>query len=227
MEDDSVHFVSPGQVHLLQRDAQSFGFVILFSTDFYHAINASTDTLYDLPFFNNSFNASIKISAEKKLLLLNIIKRIKEECASMHTDKYELVYFYLQIVLLEFKRLYTQQIIAPNKKQGTELIFKFKKAVEKYFITEHAVSFYAKTIHVTPSYLSDIVHDNLGISPSQFIHNRIILEAKRILLHADKSVSEIAFALNFDDPSYFTRFFKKRVGLSPIDFRTIIRKKYQ
>ncbi|MES2764186.1 MAG: helix-turn-helix domain-containing protein [Bacteroidota bacterium] len=228
IEDNSIHFISPGQIHLLNRDKKSKGYVVLFSREFYHLGNRNIDALYDLLFLNkNNLNPTIRIPKSLLPLFINQIQNIETEFSSSNADKPELLYTYLQVLLIQSKRLFLLQSEVLPGNPSTEMLQRFRVAVEKNFRTIHKVSAYADLLCVTPSHLNDVIQESAGISASQLIHDRLILEAKRMLFHSDESISQIANALSFEDSSYFTRFFKKQSGMPPGDFRINIRKKYQ
>jgi AraC family transcriptional regulator, transcriptional activator of pobA len=104
--------------------------------------------------------------------------------------------------------------------QRRVLITRFNELVERRFRQNQTVSHYATALHVSESRLRNACLSMTGQSPIQLIHARVLLEAKRQLHYTDNPVSEIAYALGFDDPAYFTRFFTRRVGASPRVFRT-------
>ena len=83
----------------------------------------------------------------------------------------------------------------------------------------HRVSAYARTLAVSSSHLNAVVRRQLGRSPTDLIQERVALEARRLLLHTDETAARVGYALGFDDPSYFARFFKRRTGKSPTTFR--------
>ena len=102
------------------------------------------------------------------------------------------------------------------------MVSNFKKLVEKHFRTYSLPKEYARLLYITPNHLNAISQDVLGKSAGDVIRDRIVLEAKRLLTNAKMDVSEIAYDLNFQDNSYFTRFFKKYVGTTPDQFRKTI-----
>jgi AraC family transcriptional regulator, transcriptional activator of pobA len=107
----------------------------------------------------------------------------------------------------------------PETGQRRALVTRFGDLVEKRFRSSQSVAEYAAALHVSQSRLRNTCLALAGQSPIQLIHARILLEAKRRLHYTDGPVREIAYALGFDDPAYFTRFFTRRVGLSPRAFR--------
>jgi AraC family transcriptional activator of pobA len=92
--------------------------------------------------------------------------------------------------------------------------------VNQHYVEKRLPKEYAAMLYVTPNYLNALCRDLLGKSAGQLIRDRILLEAKRLLVNTDISISEIAYRLNFKDNSYFTKFFKKYSGVTPEDFKT-------
>lgn len=95
----------------------------------------------------------------------------------------------------------------------------FRQLLEKKFTAINKPRYFADALNISPSYLRECVRAATGISVSEHIHNRIILEAKRLLFHSDKTVKEIAVHLGYEDYSYFSRLFKKTAGLTAQEFR--------
>jgi AraC family transcriptional activator of pobA len=103
--------------------------------------------------------------------------------------------------------------------QRRKLMARFSELVEKHFRDNMAIAGFAEALHVSESRLRNVCLASTGQSPIQLIHDRIVLEAKRQLHYTNSPVSEIAYALGFEDPAYFTRFFSRLTGDSPRAFR--------
>ena len=95
----------------------------------------------------------------------------------------------------------------------------FKQLITKQFVTNQSVRGYADQLGVTVNHLSKTVKATTGFTPGQLIRREIVLEAKRLFQHTVLTATEIGYRLAFDDPSYFGRFFKREVGVSPGQFR--------
>jgi len=95
----------------------------------------------------------------------------------------------------------------------------FGHLIEEEYSTQHLVNYYAKKIGITAAHLNYICRQNTGKTALNLIHNRLLLEAKRNLVYTTMSISIMSYALGFSDPAYFTRFFKRNTGMSPMDFR--------
>ena len=91
--------------------------------------------------------------------------------------------------------------------------------VEQHFKTKHTVSEYASLLHKSPKTLANLFSKLASKTPLQYIHERKLLEARRLLAHTDKSIQEIAYEIGFEDLQTFSRFFKKNESLSPIHYK--------
>ncbi|MDB6140706.1 MAG: AraC family transcriptional regulator, partial [Verrucomicrobiaceae bacterium] len=99
--------------------------------------------------------------------------------------------------------------------------------VEHHFRQWQALTPYATLLGVSVNHLNEMVSEHTGHSAGDIIRQRRLLDAKRLLLHSDFSISEIGYQTGFDDPSYFSRFFRRYAHTTPADFRDRIREKYQ
>ncbi len=108
--------------------------------------------------------------------------------------------------------------VETTKNTRIDLLRAFNLLVESHFKAEHSVSYYADKLFKSPKTLSNSFA-KLNTSPLQIIHERIVLEAKRLLIYTDKTAKEIAYEVGFDDASHLSRLFKKHTNLSPSDFK--------
>ncbi len=134
---------------------------------------------------------------------------------------------YLTILLIKCKRLFEANYSNPQIPQSKDyhLYQQFQLLIEQNFRTWHQVNDYAKELLVADKYLSSISKKLVGKTGIQLIHQRILLEAKRLLTHSNLSSKEIAYFLSFEDPAYFSKFFKRNVGQTPNGFRASSGKK--
>jgi len=102
----------------------------------------------------------------------------------------------------------------------------FRLALEENFRTTQSVSDYAKLLKVSSDRLGKAVQERSGRPAGEIIRQRLLLEAERLLAHTEMAVSEIAYALNFQDPAYFSRFFRRLAGHSPGEFREGLEERY-
>jgi len=132
----------------------------------------------------------------------------------------EMLQMLLKRLLILLTRLYKMQndFSAANHSQ-LELVREFNFLVEKHFKSKHAVSEYAELMFKSPKTLSNLFSKLGAKTPLQYIRERIMLEARRLLTYTDMSVKEVAYEIGYDDIPTFSRFFKKNEGLSPTDFK--------
>jgi len=230
IESKSLHFVSPGQVHLVKRALDSYGYVVLFSRDFYYLNLPNKNILYELPFLNNNNSEPILNLNEAGFQVFNqLVENIKKEYESENDLKESVIQSYLNILLIKSKSFFDQLKGDANSKDNpsSKLVYDFRILVEKNYRNLHLVKEYANLLATTPEHLNDETRKITGKTASDLISDRIVLETKRLLLYSELSNKEIAYFLNYDDPSYFSRFFKNKLGLSPSEFRDNLQKKYQ
>jgi len=143
-----------------------------------------------------------------------------EEFENKDSIQAEMLRVLLKSLIIRTTRLIKKQnqLISKDTSPKKELLRQFNILVETHFRKEHQVSFYADQLFKSAKTLSNSF-SLLNTSPLQIIHNRIILETKRLLIYSDLSLKEIAFEIGFSDTSNLSKLFKKKVGQSPLAFR--------
>ncbi|MES2701759.1 MAG: helix-turn-helix transcriptional regulator [Bacteroidota bacterium] len=218
IHDNTIHFVSPGQVHTLRRADNSYGSIILFSRDFFHAAADGPHTLFSFPFLNNSRNPLLLTTKEEFEGFAPILHQVQNE-SDRNSEVYaEIIRSYIKVVLLKCLQLFETKYPDHKLKQGT-VFNSLREMIEKEYRTQRQPAYYADKLHITEKKLNAICKDNSGESVGDYIRSRITLEAKRLLINTDHNIKEIAGFLGFDDPSYFNRFFRTNAGLTAGDFR--------
>lgn len=214
----SIHFISPGQVHLVQREKGSSGKVIVFSRDFF----LQNSLLEQMPFFNNySIHPILNLSSSQFVPCQQLVEQIDVEYKEQQQFHETALRSYLTVLLINCKRCFEASLQNPklHLSKDYQLYQRFKTLLEQKFREWHQVNDYAKELLVTDKYLSSISKKLVGQTGIQLIHQRIVLEAKRLLVHSNLSSKEIAYFLNFEDPAYFSKFFKRNTGLTPNVFK--------
>ena len=145
---------------------------------------------------------------------------LRNEWHEQRALQYPAMVSILKLLIITMVRL-SEAKSPKNQHKHTEvtLFRKFSHLVESHYIEHRNVSFYCEHLHLNESRLHYICKKIAGSSPKQIINGRVILEAKRLLSHTNLSLSEISYHLNMLEPSYFSRFFMRKTGLSPTDFR--------
>jgi AraC family transcriptional regulator, transcriptional activator of pobA len=221
IKEETFHLVLPGQVHHLRRNPDVTGFVISFTDDLFieHAGKAASDQFFIL---NDPLPVLVPVEDQRSRISIQLEELLKERNAEDQRTAYHLISMLL--IQLEKIRFNSQGAI---QQKGNTISIDFRKLLEKHFLKRMTVAQYAELLNITPGHLNDTVNKMTGKSASEMIHERMILEAKRLLYHSTDSVKEIAAQLAFEDPSYFTRFFRTQVMMTPEEFRKSIREKHQ
>lgn len=220
IKDKSIHFVSPGQVHKVKREPDSCGYIILFSRDFFYANNRDKNSLFEIPFLNNNYiEPIINFNATDYQRIVSLVREMDLEYKERQDYAKDAIQSYLNLLLLNCKRLFNDTI--GETEMHNDTFQNFRRLLENEFDKNHQVGDYASKLGVSDKQLSIITKDAVGKKALEMIHNRIMLEAKRLLKYSDHSIKEIAFFLNFDDPSHFGKFFKAKEGLTPSEFRSM------
>lgn len=219
---NTIFFLSPGQIHELALSEDVQGYIILFTSSFYHFNKTDPHKLFELPFFYNLSQETPPIyldNAECIQTLTNLFREAISENKQYLSDKDEAIRALLDLILIQCKRIYplSQQDEKTNK--GKIIVKRFKQLIEEKCKENLSVKDYANLLAISPNYLSETVKSVTGRTSTDLINDRMILEIKRLLKHTDMGISEIAYSLNFADQSYFSKYFKKLTGLSPLEFR--------
>lgn len=178
-----------------------------------------------LLFFGNVHIPIIELD-EKEYRKLNILHEVfLDELETKDTIQAEMLRMLMSRFIIISTRLLKSKegFIETAKNAKLDLLREFNMLVESYFKTEHSVSFYADKLFKSPKTLSN-TFAKLNTSPLQIIHERIVLEAKRLLIYTNKTAKEIAYEIGFEDASHLSRLFRKQTTLSPSDFKKQLKK---
>jgi len=227
---DTILFVPPGLKHRMYIDKSVGGTYILFNEDFIQYNSKNQVPLNEYRLFNNpDFKSLITVVPEKRGKLKSITEFILDEVGNTDDYSQDIVLNLLHLFLLESRRIFHQQYQTPKSERDSTpdtTIIKFKQLIEENYTTEKNVSTYADMLNINPSCLNELSKRTTGITAGELIRNRVIDESKRLLYSSSRSGKEIAFQLGFDDPAYFSRFFRKYTGQTLKEFREHSRKKY-
>ena len=209
-----VYFLS-GQVHYWEMTALPKGYVLLFKEEFFAAFKQG-----DLLNLIRNFEGTVEISLSDTDSLDFIFSEMVKEYKAPSKKSAELIQGYLQVALVKLLRN-KEDDQTPSVPVGDSIYRRFKQLIQNIHpISNLKVNKVAFDLNISPQNLNAILKKASGKSASELISEQVILEAKRYLLHTDKTVSEIAFALSFTDPSHFVKHFKKSTGETPQAFRT-------
>ncbi len=194
--------------------------ILRFNRSFYCVLDHDSDVgCKGVLFFGAAQLPVVSISSEELYKFNTVWEMFVLEINSRDKLQQESLQVMLKRFLILCVRLYAQEKQYPNEKKEINLIREYNFLIEQYFKSKHTVKEYASLLHKSPKTLSNIFSRSGFKSPLFYIQERILLEARRQLLHTNKSVKEIAFELGYEDLQTFSRFFKKHQGSSPSEYK--------
>ncbi|SHM19934.1 AraC family transcriptional regulator [Mucilaginibacter sp. OK098] len=177
-------------------------------------------------FFSYSTNEALHWSDKEKATIISIFKIIEEELNSRIDDfSQDVIISQIELLLNYANRFYKRQFIT-RKAVSNNLLQKLEEILDRSFDNERSLShgiptvqYLSETLNLSPSYLSDMLRSLTGQNAQQHIHNKLIEKAKERLSTTSLSVSEVAYELGFEHPQSFSKLFKTKTNLSPLEFR--------
>jgi len=215
-----LFFLTPGQVFSVENEKIKTAYQLSFVRDFYCIQTYDKDVACNGVLFNNVYETPFVEPSEKDQEKLDMVVEglIEEFVNNNVAAQYDMLQAYLKQFIIHAVRIKKERgKVITN--QETKLFKDFSLLVEQNFKTLHSVTDYAKRLGLSPKSLAKHFQKLGTDTPSDFIKNRIILEAKRHLVYSNENVKQIAFYLGFNDPAYFSRFFTKATGVSPLQYK--------
>lgn len=218
-EDNVLFFLSPGQVFTVDSEQIKKAYKITFVKDFYCIQTHDVEVACNGILFNNIYETPFVKPCHKDTQKLNfILESLLDEFEQSKTAQYDMLQAYLKQFIINSVRVKQENHVIKEDTE-TRLFKDFSLLVEQNFKKLHSVTDYANRLGLSPKSITKHFQKLGTDTPSDFIKNRILLEAKRMLIYTDYTVKEIAFDLGFNDPAYFTRFFTKAISKSPLQFK--------
>ncbi|WP_316748395.1 helix-turn-helix transcriptional regulator [Pedobacter gandavensis] len=216
---DAMFFIAPGQIHELQKAEDLSGYSIMFTAEFLALGDSPPDMPAQLSFMENTYeNPAVTLPVKEREALMASLNVLHAEVG--RTDRsVDIIRHLLLAFLFQVKRMVVEAPVSRKDNLRVMTVKKFKKLLEIHYKQETRLSFFAETLFITPAQLNEVLKAVTGKTAGETIRERLLLEAKRMLIHGHLTVGQIAAELGFADFSYFSRQFKKQEGLSPADFR--------
>jgi AraC-like DNA-binding protein len=221
----SLVAIGPGRVHAWQGDKVT-GIYICFTQEFFDGASAPPSVLFDYPFmFGSELPSVIHLEPKQGAQVQNLFRDINREFKSHQKLAVEMIRHQLRSLMVHLSRLYAA--ISPAAFAAVGLVRRFRLEIERSFRTSASVRDYARALGVTITHLNESLRLETGLTAGDLIRARLVLEAKRLLLHSELTMAEIGYQLGFKDPSYFSRFIRRKLKTSPQAFRNLSRRKHQ
>lgn len=217
-----IFFMSPGQAHKLELSQDIEGFIFIFTSDFYLQNRSDQNSLIEFPFFYTLQQDNPPLLLESKEDVFFIERLFQQGISEIKRNSYsiEMLRSILDLILTTCASRYNISENPPSKGKGHILVKRFYQLVEENFKKNMNLGDYADLLTVTPNHLTQTVRQFTGKTSTQIIKLKQIQEIKRLLLHTSLNVTEIANQLNFEDQSYFSKFFKRETHLTPMEYRS-------
>ena len=229
-QEGTLFFSGPNQVIALENPDESkdvYGWGLFFHPELIRGTSLNPK-MKDYNFFSYNLHEALHLSEREQSKLKEIIEDIKVEL-SLNIDKHSktLIVSSIELLLNYSNRYYDRQFITRTE-SNKDIIADFEKLLADYFLSEElqdkgfpSVKDFAKQIHLSPNYLSDLLKKETGKNGTEHIQSHVIELAKDKLLSSTISVSEIAYDLGFEYPQYFSKMFKKKTGITPAEYRNL------
>ena len=196
---------------------------ILLSTEFYHSFVLNVKNVSSLLIFSMN-NPVVTLTPHEILVYTNYYQTIRMKMADeQHHYRTSLVKALLLAMFYDMSNVIwrVEQSDVKTKKRADELFAQFIRLLEENFRTERRVSWYADQMNITAKYLSEMVKQVSKRTPNEWIDSYVMLEIRVLLKNTTKSIKEIAQAVNFPNQSFFGKFFKEHMGISPSEYRKV------
>ncbi|WP_369765189.1 helix-turn-helix domain-containing protein [Flavobacterium sp. WC2429] len=221
-------FFSPGQVisTAVKEDIVLSGRWLVIHPDFIQNYSLAKN-IKDFGFFSYATHEALHLSDEEEIMITDIMQSIYiEYCSVIDGFSQDVIISQIELLLNYSNRFYNRQFIT-RKNASNDLLTAMEKLLTDYFNTNKVaelglptVQYISEQLHVSPNYLSDMLRSLTGQSTQQHIQDKLIEKAKEILTTTSLSVSEIAYLLGYEYPQSFSKLFKNRTNVSPLEYRS-------
>lgn len=222
VSEGSLFFLSPGQIHSWELSEDIEGYIFFCSQEFYemHYVNQK---LRNFPFFGSvSFPRKLQLNASELKKNISLFRELgKEHQAKNHIMKEGLILSLMSQIFINATRLFSKDTDTMASSAALSY-FKhyqeFENLIELHFAEQKSIAYYASLLGISSKHLNRIVQTVVQKTATEVITERVVLEAKRMLMYLDESLVEIAFRLGYEEYSYFVRVFRKSSGMTPTQF---------
>jgi len=224
-DEGMMSFIAPGQICYQNEPGYDplDGSMLIFHPDFLRGY-ALDKNIKSFEFFSYAANEALYLSKKEEVMIESIFSNIAQEYhANIDSFSQDVIVSHIELLLNYSNRFYNRQFIT-RKNVNNDLLTKLEAVMEDYFNAENnqglpTVKELAEKLNVSSGYLSDMLRTQTGQNAQQHIHNKLIEKAKEILTTTPLSVSEIAYRLGFEYPQSFSKLFKTRTNVSPLEYR--------
>ncbi len=215
----SIHLVLPGQIHALHGGKNFLAHALMFTEEFFMMREDTVRLLMRLfRFMDAGEAAAFNITRADKEFFTSVLQLIQSEYKSQNTYKGAVL---LDLLSVFISKCMSALELPPLQHSGDDSLdyIRLRNEVERNYRQIHTVSEYGSRLGISPKHLNELCRNYTGQTALEFIHARIIVEAKRLLKYSSKPIKQIAYDLHFTDAAHFTNFFKQKTGSTPVEFK--------
>ncbi len=224
LKSNTVYFYVPNRIIVKEGTDALWSTGIAFTKEF--LFSQDNTALSSLPILENPYGGHELLLADSDLIFVeDLLAKLNVEYHTPNSWQQRMLGAYLGLLLTYLSRLYIEQY---KDKESPELnlLKRYHAKIDEYFRELKEVGDYAGLLNISSGHLSEVVKMQSGKPAIKHIHERLILEARRLLFHTNSSLKEIAYELGFSDASYFNRFFRRETNLTPAAYRSKTREMY-
>ena len=223
---NEILFVPAGQIFSFEAyDTGKFnkGFICNFHDDLLISNYFKSELLKKFEFLQVWGNHYVSLKEETSGFVLQLLQRIFLDYSRFGLQHLDLLQSNFIALLFEINQVY-EPLFLTKQTAAVNLTNKFKEALFKNIKIKRLVTDYSTLLHVSPNHLNKVIKNVTSKSPTKWIDEVTILEAKVLLYQTDMSIAQVALSVGIEDQSYFSRIFKRQEGISPTEFRALIDK---
>ncbi|WP_293935058.1 helix-turn-helix domain-containing protein [Sphingobacterium sp. UBA6645] len=228
-EEGTLIFLAPGQVigQSGEEYYQPQGIALVFHPDLIVGTTLAK-TIGNYHFFSYAVNEALHLSDQERRIIQDCFTKIEYELQHA-IDKHskQLIISNIELFLNYCTRFYDRQFIT-REHVNKGILSRFEQLLDGYFSSDRpqmiglpSVSWFADELNLSPNYFGDLIKKETGISAQEYIQSKVIHIAKEKMFDTNKSIREIAFDLGFKYPQHFTRLFKQKTGVTPVEYRNL------
>lgn len=219
--ENTLYFLSPNHIFSWQRNIKTTGYIVYFKAEFFNFY--SGDFITEFSLFDLAQKNFLKLSKKEVRELTSDFEKLYNDYYTKGSYRIQIIQSFLLSLLFKCKSI-EEANSKTNKKlsKKEELVFKFQNLVVNSYVKHKKVADYSNALNVSANSLNQTTKSITGKTAKEIISAKIIQEAKRQLKYSTDDISQIAYAIGFDEPTHFVRFFKNLTGTTPNEYRKSI-----
>lgn len=217
----SVFFLKPGQTHHWDFETPPQGY-IFFHTETFYDFYFSNHPVSQYPFYFSHTNPPyLNLQSSELGTIADQFKRINTEYHYGNTFRNQKIASLITSLYIDLSRVYTdsEKFTIISSTVYLDILEKLEQHIETHFRVEKSASFYASQLSITPKHLNRVIRNTINKTTTAVITERAMLEAKRLIVHSNRTLNDIAISIGYEDYAYFSKVFKQHTTCTPKAFR--------